>query len=125
MLRTAALRTIALAAVVHGGALAQTEPPERNWFEWIAIAPVAVAGEATGEEGRYTTLRVDESLRGDVAVGDQLLVDIREMNRSRNRELYRKARRLELETPYVVLPERSGKSQSGQPVYPRRARVSR
>jgi hypothetical protein len=64
---------------------AQAAP--QNVYEWSAVAPVVVAGESLGRDGRYVDFRVERVFRGELEPGDLLRVDIRTTNRDRNRNL--------------------------------------
>lgn len=100
---------LAVSLTAAGPLLAYQEiPPNdspRNLFEWSAVAPIVVAVESLGEDGRYLELRVDETIRGGLPMGVTIDVDLRFANRERDRMLYPKALRLDAGVDYVVLLE--------------------
>ena len=107
---------LALAGVVVPAPAAAPEAEEggdekhasdgRNLFEWTGVAPIVVAGTSLGEDGHHVDFRVSATLRGAIAVGDELRIDVREANRVRDRMLHPKALRLDEGAEYVLLLER-------------------
>ncbi len=88
-MRAWSLSPVALAAVLVAAATsAATEPPPArhtlDLYEWMAVAPIVVAGEVTDTAGRYVEVRVDEALRGAVAAGALVHLDVRRANRERD-----------------------------------------
>ncbi|NIM64085.1 MAG: hypothetical protein GTO30_21280, partial [Acidobacteria bacterium] len=57
------------AAIITGLALACLAPASAaarlNYFEWSAVAPIVVAGNSLGENGRYVEVEVWRVIRGD------------------------------------------------------------
>ena len=80
----------------------------RNLFEWTGVAPIVVAGTSLGEDGHHFDFRVTAVLRGEIAPGDELRIDVREANRQRDRMLHPKALRLDEGVDYVLLLEKPG-----------------
>ena len=82
-----------------------------NLFEWSATAPIVVQCVVVGEVGKYTMVRAETVFRGEIETGDDVLIDVKESNRSRLYQLHKKALRLELDTTYFVLlePSRRGR----------------
>lgn len=75
---------LALATLLGGVARAD----ELNLFEWSAVAPVVITGEALGRDGRYLEIQVQDVLRGDSPhTGDVIRVNLRRTNRLRNRNV--------------------------------------
>lgn len=56
---------------------------EWNLYEWMAVAPIVVAGRVAADDGRYVELLVEEGFRGGAAAGALLLVDQRRANLDR------------------------------------------
>jgi HEAT repeat protein len=75
-------------------------PP--NLYEWMAIAPVVVAGENLGTYGKYAEFKVQNVYRGKVA-SNEIKVNVRRANRDRDRLVYKEALRFEERTSYVLL----------------------
>lgn len=90
-----------------------------NLFEWTATAPIVVEARVLGEEGKYVLVHLETVMRGDLPVGTDVLVNLKEANRDRHRDLYPKPRRVEIGIPYVFLLERSRKQeqQLGKSIY--------
>lgn len=64
--------------------LAQT--PERrplDLYQWMATAPVVLEGRVLGETGGRVEVQVGTAVRGAVASGDRVLVELRRANRER------------------------------------------
>lgn len=89
----------------------------QNVYEWSAVAPVIVTGESLGQDGRYVDVRVDRAFRGDLAAGKLVRVDIRTVNRDRNRTRYPKALNLYDGESYLLLLERGPRSSKGEPTF--------
>jgi len=85
--------------------IADVEIEVRNLYEWSAVAPVVVAGTSLGEDGKHFDFKIQECLRGDLLPGEELRIDVRTANRSRDRTLYPKAMRLDVGVDYVLLLE--------------------
>ena len=83
--------------------IAEVEVEVRNLYEWSAVAPVVVAGTSLGEDGKHFDFKVVECLRGDLQPGDELRIDVRTANRSRDRTLFPKALRLDDGVDFVLL----------------------
>jgi len=77
----------------------------RASFEWALAAPVVVAGTSLGQDGRHFDFVVSQVVRGDLRVGENVRIDVREANRERDRELDPKALRLDAGRAYVLLLE--------------------
>ena len=103
------LKSIILVAPL---ALALTSPASRatplNLYEWIALAPVIVAGKNRGTYGKYAEFTVQNVYRGEAA-GD-IRVNVRRANRDRDRFLYKDALRFEEGESYVLLLVRAATS---------------
>ena len=41
----------------------------RNLYEWSAVAPIVVAAQSLGEDGKYVEVRVERVFRGEIAAG--------------------------------------------------------
>jgi hypothetical protein len=91
--------------------LAMTPPSlaaeELSLFDWAEIAPVVVAGVAQEQDGRHTVFRIDRVLRGEVAAGESLLIDLRYANRRRDYDVDPRPLRLRPGTNYVVLLQKA------------------
>jgi hypothetical protein len=74
-------------------------------YDWIAVAPLVVAGEAVGDHGKLLVFRVDNVLRGDVREGEEIRVNLRRANRSRDYDTDPQALRLDPGRAYVLLLE--------------------
>lgn len=106
--------SLALAGTVGVALAAAPKPPEgaegtgadgRNLFEWSGVAPIVVTGTSLGEDGHHVDFRVTASLRGDLASGDELRIDVREANRVRDRMMHPKGLKLDEGVDYVLLLE--------------------
>jgi hypothetical protein len=85
--------------------VADVEVEVRNLYEWSAVAPVVVAGTSLGEDGKHFDFKIQECLRGGLHSGDEIRIDVRTANRTRDRTLYPKALRLDVGVDYVLLLE--------------------
>jgi len=83
----------------------------RNLYEWCAIAPFVASVRIEGEDGRWTLVTVEESLRGDLVSGELVRVDHRRANRERGSQADRM--RLEPGGRYLVLLEPSSRGGDG------------
>jgi hypothetical protein len=84
----------------------------RNLFEWSAVAPVVVAAHSLGENGKFVEMRVEHVFRGDIAEGTILNLDLKQANRTRNRNLSPRSLNLDAGVDFLLLlepSERSGK----------------
>jgi hypothetical protein len=93
-----------------------TEVKVRNLYEWSAVATVVVAGTSLGEDGKHFDVKVQECLRGGLQPGDEIRVDVRTANRTRDRDLYPKALRLDEGVDYVLLLDPVDGSKADEPV---------
>jgi hypothetical protein len=98
---------------------ASAEARDLNLFEWSATAPIVAEGVVVGDVGKYTMVHLEIVFRGGLEAPRDVLVDVRESNRSRKYELHRKALHLEIDRIYLVLlePSRRGRRENGEPVY--------
>lgn len=106
---------VVVPAVAFGALVAAAaSPPARNLYEWMALAPVVVAGQVLVDDGRYVEVLVQAVGRGQVAVGQRLLVDPRRANADRSEA----SRPLELErgADYLLLL-RPQRARRGQTIY--------
>ncbi|MBD3866727.1 MAG: HEAT repeat domain-containing protein [Acidobacteria bacterium] len=71
---------ICLLALVAAG---QAAAGGRNYYEWTAVAPDVVIAKILGEEGRSPIAVAEQVLKGDLAPGQEFLVDLRTANKSR------------------------------------------
>ncbi len=76
---------------------------ERSLYDWVAVAPVVAAVESIGDNGKYTELVIRRALRGELAAGQTIRVDVRHANAERDRETHRKSLRLDEGSEYLVL----------------------
>lgn len=77
-----------------------------NYFEWSAVAPIVVAGDSLGEDGRYVEFEIWRVIRGGgIAEGERIFVDLKFTNRHRRRSVDPKPLRLPEETRYLLLLE--------------------
>ncbi len=94
---------------------------QRSWYDWCAVAPIVAAVTSAGENGKYTEVRLQQALRGDLSPGQLLRVDVRRANTERDRETHRRAIRLDAGVSYLVLlrpgAPRGRKRGAQQPVY--------
>ncbi len=97
----------ALAAQAHAAS-------ERNLYEWMAVAPIVVAGRVVADDGRHVELLVEEVFRGDAAAGALLLLDQRRANLGRPEGT--PPLRLERGMRYLVLLE-TDRARDGGTVY--------
>jgi hypothetical protein len=70
---------LAFPAAAQGGGGA----PPMNLYEWIAVAPEVVVAHIISQEGRYVLAGVETVLRGEIVSGTEILINLREANRSR------------------------------------------
>ena len=93
-------------------ALALASPASRaaplNLYEWIAVAPVVVAGKNLGTHGKYAEFTVENVYRGETA--GEIKVNVRRANRDRDRFLYKHALRFEEGESYLLLLVRAATS---------------
>ncbi len=64
--------------------LGQTTDDALNLYDWMGVAPTVVHGEVRGENGKYIEVRVDRVIRGDLEVGQPILVNLRKVNRGQD-----------------------------------------
>jgi hypothetical protein len=74
-----------------------------NLFEWLALAPVVVAGENLGTYGKYAEFQVEGLLRGEGAPQGVIRVNVRRANRDRNRQVDKEALRFDKGLSYLLL----------------------
>jgi hypothetical protein len=74
-----------------------------NLYEWLATAPVVVAGEHLETNGKHADFRVVETLRGELAADSVIRVNVRRANRDRDRLLDPERLRFDAERSYVLL----------------------
>lgn len=99
--RAATIAALALLVLVPAFGAAQL-----NYFEWSAVAPIVVAGNSLGENGRYVEVEIWRVLRGEgVSEGEVILVDLKYANRNRRRSVDPKALRLLPDNRYLLLLE--------------------
>jgi hypothetical protein len=76
-----AVAVVALACAV-GAAEAASTP--LNLYEWSGPAPIVVAAESNGYDGKHVEVSIDRVFRGDLAPGGIVRVDVRRANRERS-----------------------------------------
>jgi len=54
-----------------------------NLYEWLATAPTIVVGEIIADDQRLIEMRTESVLRGDLAAGSRILLDLKAANRAR------------------------------------------
>jgi hypothetical protein len=96
------LIAIALAWALAAPSIAQEA---RSFFDWFGPATTVVAATSLGQDGRFTEVRVLETLRGEPLPGQVLRVDVRHANRNRDRMLDPKALRLDTDVDYLLILE--------------------
>lgn len=104
------MRTISTAAAFVFLATAAAAAP-LDLYDWMGPAPVVVIAEVVSSDGRFVEIRVDRVLRGPLASGALVQVDLRGANR--DREQGTPGLDLEDERRYLVLlqPARGGRAQ--------------
>jgi hypothetical protein len=85
-----------------------------NLYEWLATAPVIVAGENVGMFGKHAEFRVESVLRGNASAGAVIRVAVRRANRDRNRHVD-KALKFEKDLSYLLLLAPSAKQKADGP----------
>lgn len=76
---------------------------DKNFYEWIAVAPVVVTAESQGQDGKLSLVRVERVLRGEIPQGETLPIRVRIANRNRDRLLHPRAAKLERGHSYILL----------------------
>jgi len=105
-----------LATVTASALIALAAPPgsavdtfhkigELNYYEWIAVAPIVVAGTSLGDNGRHVEFRVRHSLRGTTADGATIRIDLKHANRNRRRSDNPFSLKMAEQTDFIVLLE--------------------
>ncbi len=77
-----------------------------DFYEWVAPAPVVVAGQLRNDRGKYLEIEITDVLRGAARPGSQVMVDLKRANR--DREEGRGALRIEEDRRYLLLLQRDG-----------------
>jgi len=96
------LQLTAVVALLTSAGLSSADD-EMSLYDWMGTAPVIVAAENLDTYGKFSEFRIDQSLRGDLPVGQTIRVGIRWANRDRNRELNKDPLRFEAGTSYLLL----------------------
>jgi len=87
-----------------------------NLYEWVATAPVVVAGPVRSDDTRYIELEVKRPFRGQVRAGSILRVDLKHANRER--EVGHAPLEMERGKIYLALLQPApGGGKRGAPVY--------
>lgn len=75
----------AIAAAVCACAPAAEAAPRKplNLYEWMAVAPIVVAGEVLSDDSKFLDVEVRATCRGPVVAGKRIQVDQRGANRDR------------------------------------------
>ncbi len=89
------------------------EAAPRNLFEWSAVSPVVVSAVSLGQDGRYVEARVEQVLRGDIEPDTVLLIDLRQTNRERNRNVTPHALKMDVGLSYLFLLEPGSRYRGG------------
>jgi len=105
-----------LCALLTASTAASLASPQ-NVYEWSAVAPIVVTGESLGQDGRYVDVRVDRAFRGDAEAGAVLRVDIRTINRDRDRTRHPRALNLYEGGTYLLLLEPGPRTSKGDTTY--------
>jgi len=76
-----------LASFYAGRARAVTEPPpdpiRLGLYEWMAVAPVVVAANVIGDDGKFVIAIAATPVKGSLKTGAAIEVDLRQTNRDR------------------------------------------
>ena len=106
---------LVLALVVSAsGARAQyRDLEELNWYDWCSVAPVVISARTVDADGRFTVVAVDRVLRGPLAAGDSIRIDIRNANRERGSQA--DALRLDPAKTYLFLLQETTRKRPEDP----------
>ncbi len=74
---------------------------EQNLYEWMATAPVVIAGHAKEVSGRYVETEATTVLRGEMKTGERIRVDLKSANN--DREEGQHALRLEPGSDFLLI----------------------
>lgn len=102
---------VPIAFVVAAATAQEPAASEWNLYEWMAVAPLVVAGQVVADDGRHVEFLVEEAFRGNATEGLVLLVDQRRANLDRPEGTA--PLRLERGMRYVVLLERRRTGKAG------------
>lgn len=100
-MRLASFIPVALLALVSVPATTLAAPS--NLYEWLATAPVVLAGENLGTYGKYAEFQIEGLYRGQAA--ELIFVNIRRTNRDRDRILHKEPLKFEEGQRYLLLLE--------------------
>jgi hypothetical protein len=104
----------AAAALIATSARAVIEPPpdpiKLGLYEWMGPAPIVVAADVVADDGKFVQASVATPIKGGVAAGSQLLVDLKGTNR--DREEGTPALKLDKGHAYLVLLKPSGRGKN-------------
>jgi hypothetical protein len=103
-------RRLLVAAAALSACVTPSLGAARNLYEWSAVAPIVVAAQSLGEDGKYVEVRVERVFRGEIAAGTVLGLDLKQANRMRNRNLSPKALHLDPGDDFLLLLEPSDTS---------------
>ena len=78
------LGTLGLALALFGVEESATGQP-LNLYEWLAVAPVVLSAENLGTYGKLAEFRVEAAHRGQAQAGSLIRVNVRRVNRDRDR----------------------------------------
>src|SRR5262245_40901758 len=88
-----------------------------NLYEWLAVAPVVLSAENLGTYGKLAEFRVELTHRGQVATGNVIRVNVRRVNRDRDR-MVDDPLRFDVGAHYLLLVTPAAKQPSdGPPVF--------
>jgi hypothetical protein len=105
-----------VAVLASGCAAAAAIAAPLDLYEWAATAPVVAVVEVQNDRGKFLDVEVAQCLRGGIAAGTRLWVDLKRANR--DREEGRSALELESGPSYLVLLRRDEKrTNDHQPVF--------
>lgn len=99
------------AAFAFASPASAAEP--QNLYDWMATAPLVVAGRVVADDLRYVEVEALGVARGDASPGTRFAVDLRTANRDRKPNT--DALRLERGSAYVFLLTPAAKSKSASP----------
>jgi hypothetical protein len=102
---------MSLFAIAWFALAARIPPPEprvHDLYDWCAVAPLVLAGESRGDDGKWHLFLVEEVLRGEPSLrGASIRVRLARANRDRDRTLHRAALHLTEGDSYLLLLEPS------------------
>ncbi len=82
---TVAAAVLSLARTQAGAVTVPPPDPIRlGLYEWMSVAPIVIAADVVADDGRYVQAIARSAIKGGLAAGAVVLVDLRQANRDRD-----------------------------------------